>query len=174
MRNRLILLATFLAWPTSALGQAPQKPFVVASNVQIESGDTWTQDGVKFRLYGVQSCLRGTDFVQGAQRADCGLASIAQFAALVQTSPASCQPLEAANDGAVFVVCGAKVGSVTIDVGTALIASGYAFAAVSKAGAPVNPNYLVTELVAKNARQGLWAGAFTHPVQMLLAGPAQE
>ena len=63
-----------------------------------------------------------------------------------------------------------KWESVTIDVGTALIASGYAFAAVSKTGAPVNPNYLVTELVAKNARQGLWAGAFTHPVQMLLAG----
>ena len=173
MRNRWLTLAAVLAWPTGALGQAPQKPFVVANNIQIESGDTWTQDGVKYRLYGVQSCLRGTDFVQSAQSSDCGFASIAQFAALVQTSPASCQPLAAANDGAVFVVCGAKVGEVTIDVGTALIASGYAFAAVAKSGAPVNPNYLITELVAKSARQGLWSGAFTHPVQMLLAAPIQ-
>lgn len=173
MRNKRILLVAVLTWPTGALCQASQNPFVVASNIQIESGDTWTQGGVKYRLYGVQSCLRGTDVVQGAQRADCGLASIAQFAALVQTSPTSCQPLGAANDGAVFVVCGAKVGSVTIDVGTALIASGYAFAGISMMGTPVNPNYLVTELVAKNARQGLWAGTFTHPVQMLLAGPAQ-
>jgi endonuclease YncB( thermonuclease family) len=167
------LSAALLSWTAAASGQAPQKPFVVASNIQVESGDTWTQDGTKFRLYGVQSCLRGTDFAQGAQHDDCGLASIAQFAALVQTSAASCQPLGPANDGAVFVVCGAKVGDVTIDVGTALIASGYAFAAVDKAGATVNANYLVTELVAKNGRQGLWAGAFTHPVQMLLKGPAQ-
>ncbi len=173
MCSKRFLLAAFMAWPTSVLGQPAQKQFVIASNIQIESGDTWTQDGVKYRLYGVQSCLRGTDFVQGAQRADCGLASIAQFAALVQTSPASCQPLEAANDGAMFVVCGAKLGKVTIDVGTALIASGYAFAAVAGSGAPVNPNYLVTELVAKNARQGLWAGGFSHPVQMLLKVPAQ-
>jgi endonuclease YncB( thermonuclease family) len=173
MSSKRLLLAALLAWPAAALGQAPQAPFVIAHDIQIETGDTWTQDGVKYRLYGVQSCLRGTDFVQGAQHSDCGLASIAQFAALVQTSPASCQPLDAANDGAVFVVCGAKVADVTIDVGTALIASGYAFAAVSKTGAPVNPNYLVTELVAKNARQGLWAGAFKHPVQALLAGPAQ-
>ena len=103
--RRFVALAGRRAW-----AKQPQKPFVVASNIQIESGDTWTQDGVKYRLYGVQSCLRGTEFVQGAQRSDCGLASIAQFAALVQTSPASCQPLGAANDGAVFVVCGAKVG----------------------------------------------------------------
>ena len=173
MRNRRLVLAALVSWPASALGQAPQKPFAVARNIQIESGDTWTQDGVKFRLYGVQSCLRSTDFVQGAQRIDCGLASLAQFAALIQSSSTSCQPLGAANDGAMFVVCGAKVGSVTIDVGTALIASGYAFAAVNKAGAPVNPNYLVTELVAKNHRQGLWSGAFTHPVQLLLTGQAQ-
>ena len=173
MRSKRLLFAALMALPTGALGQPAQKPFVVARDIQIESGDTWTQDGVKYRLYGVQSCLRGTDFVQGEQRLDCGLASIAQFAALVQTSPASCQPLEPANDGAVFVVCGAKVGEVTIDIGTALIASVYAFAAVAKSGAPVNPNYLVTELVAKNARQGLWAGAFTHPVQMLLSTPAQ-
>jgi endonuclease YncB( thermonuclease family) len=175
--KRLLLVARFsaalLPWTAAAFSQTAQRPFVVSSNIQIESGDTWTQDGTKFRLYGVQSCLRGTDFVQGAQRADCGLASIAQFAALIQSSSASCQPLGAANDGAVFVVCGAKVGNVTIDIGTALIASGYAFAAVNKAGAPINANYLVTELVAKNRRQGLWAGAFTHPVQLLLKGPAQ-
>ena len=173
MHSRRLLFAALMAFPTGALGQPAQKPFVVARDIQIESGDTWTQDGVKYRLYGVQSCLRGTDYVKDALRLDCGLASIAQFAALVQTSPSSCQPLEAANDGAVFVVCGAKVGSVTIDLGTALIASGYAFAAVGMTGTPVNPNYLVTEIVAKNARQGLWAGTFTHPVQMLLAGPAQ-
>ena len=173
LRSLARLSAALLAWQAEAFGQESQNPFVVASNIQIESGDTWTQDNLKFRLYGVQSCLRGTDFVQGAQRADCGLASIAQFAALIQSSSASCQPLGAANDGAVFVVCGAKVGNVTIDVGTALIASGYAFAAVNKVGAPINANYLVTELVAKNRRQGLWAGAFTHPVQLLLKGPAQ-
>lgn len=173
MHSRWLLLAALVAWPTGALSQTPQKPFAVARDIQIESGDTWTQGGVKYRLFGVQSCLRGTDFVQSAKPADCGLASIAQFAAIIQTSSASCQPLEAANDGAVFVVCGAKVGEVTIDVGTALIASGYAFAAVAKSGAPINENYLVTELVAKNARQGLWAGVFTHPVQMLLARPAQ-
>lgn len=168
MRSKRLLLAALMAWPTSALGQTPQKPFVIASNIQIESGDTWTQDGLKFRLYGVQSCLRGTEYDEGGRQTDCGLVSIAQFAALVQSSSASCQPLGAANDGAVFVVCGAKIGHVTVDVGTALIASGYAFAAVDKSGAPINSNYLVTELVAKTRRQGLWAGDFAHPVQLLL------
>ena len=173
LRSLARATAALLAWQAAAHGQEPQTPFLVARNIQIESGDTWTQDGAKFRLYGVQSCLRGTNFLQDAQHADCGLASIAEFAALIQTSTASCQPLGLANDGAMFVACGAKVDNLTIDVGAALIASGYAFAAVDKAGAPINANYLVTELVAKNRGQGLWAGAFTHPVQMLVNGPAQ-
>ena len=154
-----------------------QQSFVVSANIQIESGDTWIQANTKYRLYGVQSCLRGTEFKTASDTYDCGLVSLAQFAALTQIATITCQPVAPANDGAIFVICATKLAGVTvnipnatIDVGTALIASGYAFAAVDRKGAPVNANYLVSELVSKKNRSGLWAGEFVHPVQYLLNG----
>lgn len=162
-----------LIWQATAFGAERHKDFIISTNIQVESGDTWTQGNAKFRLYGVQSCLRGTDFVQSGMLSDCGLTSIAHFAALIQSSSVLCQPLGTANDEAIFVVCGAKIGALTVDVGTALIASGYAFAAVGRLGNPINTNYLITELVAKEGRQGLWAGTFAHPVDLLLHGRAQ-
>jgi endonuclease YncB( thermonuclease family) len=51
---------------------------------------------------------------------------------------------------------GAGKGS-RIDLGTALIASGFAFAALTLDGRPVHPPYLEAERVAQNTRAGLWA-----------------
>jgi endonuclease YncB( thermonuclease family) len=174
-RRKLALILAIAAVPESAVADSIGTSFTVPANIQIETGDTWSHDGRKYRLYGVQSCLRGTNFITPTETADCGLVSLAQFAALVQTAPVSCQPVGLAKDGSEFAVCGARLGKRSgetkiVDLGTALIASGYAFAAIDQTGTAVNANYLIAELVAKNKRRGLWAGEFRHPVQMMVNG----
>ena len=168
-----MLLFALPAIPDFAAAGSIGGTFTVPANIQIETGDTWIQYGQKYRLYGVQSCLRGTNFITPTETADCGLMSLAQFAALVQTAPISCQPVGLAKDGAEFAVCGARFGNGSgktkiVDLGTALISSGFAFAAIDQKGTAVNANYLIAELVAKKNRSGLWAGEFRHPVQMLV------
>ena len=44
-----------------------------------------------------------------------------------------------------------------LDLGTALISIGYAFASVTLDGRPVYPPYLIAETQAKNTKSGLWA-----------------
>jgi endonuclease YncB( thermonuclease family) len=53
-------------------------------------------------------------------------------------------------------VTGAGAGS-RIDLGTALIATGFAFAALKPDGQPVHAPYFVAQLVAQRAKAGLWA-----------------
>jgi endonuclease YncB( thermonuclease family) len=174
-RRHVALILAIAAVPELAAAGSTGTSFSVPANIEIETGDTWSQDGRKYRLYGVQSCLRGTNFVRPTETADCGLVSLAQFAALVQTAPVSCQPVGLAKDGAEFAICGARFGNGSgetkiVDLGTALISSGYAFAAIDQKGTAVNANYLIAELVAKKNRSGFWAGEFRHPVQMLVNG----
>jgi endonuclease YncB( thermonuclease family) len=174
-RRQLVLILAIAAVPEFTLAGSTGTSFSVPANIQIETGDTWSQDGRKYRLYGVQSCLRGTNFIAASEIVDCGLMSLAQFAALFQTVPVSCQTVALAKDGAEFAVCRARIGiggdgNNVVDLGTALIASGFAFAATDQTGTAVNANYLIAELVAKKNRSGLWAGEFRHPVQMLVNG----
>jgi endonuclease YncB( thermonuclease family) len=174
-RWQLVLILAIAAVPDFAAADSIGTSFTVPANIQIETGDTWSQNGRKYRLYGVQSCLRGTNFITPTETADCGLMSLTQFAALVQTVPVSCQTVGLAKDGAEFAICGARFGNGSgeakiVDFGTALISSGYAFAAIDQTGTAVNANYLIAELVAKKNRSGLWAGEFRHPVQMLVNG----
>lgn len=44
-----------------------------------------------------------------------------------------------------------------LDLGTALITTGYAFASVQPDGSPVMPDYMVAQAVAQKAKKGLWA-----------------
>ncbi|MBN9032519.1 MAG: hypothetical protein J0I23_22225 [Rhizobiales bacterium] len=96
--------------------------------------------------------------------------SIASSAALFSTGSIGCQPVGPAKDDATFVVCAVEIEGTTIDVGTALISSGAAFAAVFPSGAPVSAAYAVAESSAKESRSGLWEGSFDHPVAHLLSG----
>lgn len=143
--------------------------------VQFETGDTWVHESGKFRLFGAQACLRDTRYrLPDSDEGDCGLRSIGALAALFSTNTIACQPVGAAKDDAIFVVCAAEVGNTTVDVGTALISSGFAFAAVRPSGAPVLPAYAVAEAVAKEDGSGLWAGQFVHPGTLLLPGEPSE
>lgn len=167
----LVLLMMLSSSPAAADDGAIAFP----SAVQFETGDTWVHEGAKFRLFGVQACLRDTQYRRtGSEDGDCGLRSIGALAALFSTKTIACQPVGAAMDGATFVVCAAEVGDTAVDVGTALISSGFAFAAVRPSGAPVLPAYAVAEAVAKENGSGLWAGQFVHPGTLLLPDEQSE
>lgn len=168
MRIRLaVVLALILG--SHAFGQAATISF--PTDVTFETGDTWSHKGRKYRLLGVQSCIRGTTYRSPeGQDDDCGMRSLASLAALFSTGTVGCQPIGPAKDGATFVVCAANIDDATVDVGTAMISSGAAFAATLASGVPVSTAYAVAELAAKDSRSGLWGGSFEHPADVLSGG----
>ena len=124
--------------------------------VTLVTGNTWLDGQKRYRLYGIQSCLRATYFTNAAgRRVDCGDASLAVLAAFIKDTHPRCEPV-AATKALSYVVCSASVAGQSIDLGTALISSGYAFAALDAAGLPINPAYAVAEKQAREKRVGLW------------------
>ena len=151
----------------TALAQAvASRWFPVPAQALYLTGDSWSDAGTTYRLYGVQSCLRGTSFTNAhGVRRDCGEASLAMLIALIRDLKPQCYDAASLpQNRSVFVFCvalrrdGAGAGS-RIDLGTALIATGFAFAALKADGKPVHEPYLVAQSVAQQARAGLWAFA---------------
>ncbi|PZN94136.1 MAG: succinoglycan biosynthesis protein exoi [Hyphomicrobiales bacterium] len=138
--------------------------FGISPTAVFETGDSWTDRGVPHRLYGVQACLRGTSFRNGAGiKRDCGEASLAMLVALIRDLQPQCHQAPApSNARTAFIFCvatrngGAGAGS-RIDLGTALIASGFGFASLAADGRPVHQPYFVAQQVAARTRAGLWA-----------------
>ena len=159
----IIVFATMTsgALPQQAGGPNGKLPIfdIPLSGVTFETGDTWRQAGETFRLYGVQSCIRGTSFTNAiGAKADCGEASLAYFAALIRDTKPRCSAI--ARSGApplIYAVCAAHIGKTTLDLGTILVTQGFAFAAADARGRPVNLSYAVAEADAKAHRRGLWA-----------------
>ena len=153
----------------SAPKVAPLPVFdIPPAGVQFQTGDSWTQGGQTFRLYAVQSCIRGTSFTNAAgMKRDCGEASIAYFAALIKDAKLRCTAL--AKSGSVtFAICAAHIGAQTLDLGTVLITQGFAFAATDPSGKPVNFQYAVAEGDAQKNKRGLWASSdLPHPSAIL-------
>lgn len=167
MRIKAALLVLALLPPA---GHAQDKILSFSKPVTFETGDTWAYANQTFRLYGVQSCLRGTLYTApDGLTHDCGLISIAALAAVFSTGTVGCQPVGSARDGATFVVCGAQIGGATVDIGTALISTGSAFAAELPTRIAVSTPYAIAELTAKRSKRGLWAGRFSHPVNLLMS-----
>ncbi|MGI0526644.1 thermonuclease family protein [Rhizobium giardinii] len=153
MRKVLILLSAL--WPATA-GAAPDGYFDLLPGVTLESGDTWISNDERFRLYGVQSCLRGTLYTDrnGAKR-DCGEASLAVLAAYIKDTKPACAAV-AKKAGIAYVVCYAMVGKERLDLANILITSGYAFASLDHQGMPYHVPYAVSERYARDKRAGLW------------------
>jgi endonuclease YncB( thermonuclease family) len=141
------------------------------AGVEFLTGDTWRIGGETYRLYGVQSCIRGADFTNaaGAKR-DCGEASLAYIVAIVRDTHPRCTAVaQAGNPPIVYTVCAATVGRSTLDLGTILITEGFAFAAADANGKPINLTYAVAEGDAQRARRGLWAATdLPHPTRILM------
>ncbi|MGX5851056.1 thermonuclease family protein [Mesorhizobium sp. PL10] len=135
---------------------APQGYFDLAQGVALETGDTWVADGRTYRLYGVQSCLRGTSYTDkaGASR-DCGEASLAVLAAFIRDTTPVCAPV-AQHEQLTYVACYGSVAGNRMDLAVLLIASGFAFAALDTSGMPIHPEYAVIEQDARARRAGLW------------------
>ena len=145
--------------------------FSVTSPIIYDTGDSWSQQGRRYRLYGVQACIRGTVFVSaGGAKGDCGAASMAMLAGVFESLQVNCTPIAVSQDGATIVICAGVSNDRPLDIGGAMISSGFAFAAEKPDGAPVNLAYFASEIRAKSDHAGLWsATSFTHPVQMLRA-----
>ncbi|WFR97808.1 thermonuclease family protein [Rhizobium tumorigenes] len=80
---------------------------------------------------------------------------MAVFAAFIKDTHPQCAPV--VRVGALsYVVCFSTVGTQTIDLATALISEGYAFAALDANGLPINSSYAVAEQDAKRRKAGLW------------------
>ena len=159
----LALCSVLAGSPASAQVASPGW-FPVPPEAVFDTGDSWSNAGTTFRLYGVQSCLRGTSFTNahGIKR-DCGEASLAMLIALIRDLRPQCyEAADLPQTKTAFVFCvavrteGAGKGS-RIDLGTALIATGFAFAALNPDGSPVHPPYLEAQRVAQSGHAGLWA-----------------
>jgi endonuclease YncB( thermonuclease family) len=130
--------------------------FALQDGVVLESGDTIIDAGHRYRLYGVQSCLRGTYFTnRSGQRVDCGEASLAFLAAFIKDTRPRCRPI-AIMQSLTYMACSLTISSEEIDLGTALIGHGYDFAALDDKGLPLNPAYAVAEQWARQEKLGLW------------------
>lgn len=142
-------------WATAATA-APTGYFELTQGAVLETGDTVVSEGRRIRLYGLQSCLRGTSYTDrsGTQR-DCGEASIAVLAAFVKDTNPVCAPVAEVSD-LTFVVCYAQVGSQRLDLAMMMITEGYGFASLKSDGLPVHAPYAVAEQDARERRSGLW------------------
>ncbi|MBV1702919.1 MAG: thermonuclease family protein [Hyphomicrobiales bacterium] len=127
------------------------------------TGDTWQLGSETYRLYGVQACLRSTYFTNAhGIKHDCGEVSLGMLVSYVRTLKPLCTTIaHTPSTHETFVVCvasltaGPNKGS-RLDLGTALIAGGWAFAALAANGEPFHTAYGAAQNVAQNAHAGLW------------------
>ena len=168
MRGGLSVLIGVVCFAVTQAHATSAGYFALSESAVFESGDTWSLGGQRYRLYGVQSCLRGTTFTNTAGvRQDCGEASLAVLVAFVRDTGPSCAPIAKASS-ITYVVCFATVARQRLDLGTMLISEGYAFAALDAKGLPINAAYSVAEQQARGRKGGLWQFSdVKHPAVLL-------
>ncbi|MBE0579975.1 thermonuclease family protein [Devosia sp.] len=156
-RFPLITLAVIaMGFGSTAGSAAPPGYFDLSPGVTLTTGESWSDGAENFRLYGIQSCIRSTTYTNGAgQVADCGEASLAMFAAYIKDTKPVCAPVIVLHE-LTYVMCYATVGSDQLDLGTLLVSSGFAFAALDRDGLPYSASYAVAEQTAREGKRGLW------------------
>ncbi len=177
-RRFLCVLSASLLFASAASAQNADTAFAIPqTGVTFLTGDSWQQEGWRLRLYGVQSCLRGTFYTdQAGQRQDCGSVSTAMLAALVRDIKPTCSPVARIAAGetlpaTLLVICTGEVRGNRLDLGATMISQGFAFSAIDDESHPVYLPYLIEEGIAHQARKGLWAfGDLPHPSHTLLSG----
>lgn len=140
------------------------------ATAQFETGDTWIADGRRYRLYGLQTCLRGTNITLSAGVVrDCGELNLIMAQALIRDTKPVCTTVKDLDANNAVVVCQTTTGERGYDLATYMIAQGWGFAAVDGAGQLIVPGYRVAEESARSARAGLWAYSdMPHPVSVLM------
>jgi endonuclease YncB( thermonuclease family) len=161
MKPALLSLCMVL-FSTTAFA-APEGYFDLQPGVTLESGDTWVSEGQRYRLYGVQSCLRGTAFTDTTgNKKDCGEASLAVFAAYIKDTKPVCAPVAQTADTS-YVICYATIGGSRLDLAT-----------LKADGLPYHPAYAVAEQEAREKRVGLWQFEDVQHPAILLSKSANE
>lgn len=96
MLTAATVCALLLGPAAQAQGAAPSLQWQpIARNTIFETGDTWVTNGRRFRLYGVQSCLRGTAYKgPDGHKHDCGDASMCMLVGLVRSWSPQCSPVD--------------------------------------------------------------------------------
>lgn len=147
--------------------QSTFRPF--PSEAQFETGDTWISNGRRYRLYGLQSCLRGTNItVSAGVVRDCGELDLIMVQALIRDTRPVCATIKDLDQNNAVVACQTTTGQHRYDLATYMIAQGWGFAAVDGAGRLIVPGYRTAEEAARSARAGLWAYPdMPHPVSLL-------
>lgn len=167
MKSPALLLALAFS-STPAVPAPPDGHFQLETGVTLESGDSWSDGGQHFRLFGMQACLRGTVYTDrtGARR-DCGEASLAVLAAyLADTKPLCAQVAQTPETA--FVSCYATIGPDRLDFAILMISAGFAFASLDERGLPHHAPYAVVEQAAREKKIGLWQfGDVQHPAVLL-------
>jgi hypothetical protein len=164
MRCPSLSLVAFLsgsALLAPSISHAQDQWFAFPLNAVFETGDTWVTNGQRFRLYGVQSCLRGTFFTNAqGQRVDCGEAGVAMLASMVMDLKPLCN-VSARSGDLNYVICVANVSvqgrATRLDLATVLITAGYSFAAFNPDGRPVHEPYFVAQVASQQAKRGFHA-----------------
>ncbi|WFS69588.1 thermonuclease family protein (plasmid) [Agrobacterium leguminum] len=163
--------------PPQTKQAAPQQEFTqFPTTAQFETGDTWVANGRRYRLYGLQTCLRGTQVTlsQGVVR-DCGELNLIMTQALIRDTKPVCTTVKDLDQNNAVVVCQTTTGQRGYDLATYIIAQGWGFAAVDGAGQLIVPGYRVAEETARSARVGLWAYSdLPHPVSVLMEKAQQQ
>ncbi|MBX3583298.1 MAG: thermonuclease family protein [Rhizobiaceae bacterium] len=156
MKTPALLLVTLVVGMAPAVALPPEGYFELKPGVVLESGDSWSEGGRHFRLFGVQACLRGTSYTDKAgERRDCGEASLAVLAAYIADTHPICAQI-ARSDGTAFVSCYATIGADRLDLANLMISSGFAFASLDGRGLPHHAPYAVAEQAAREKKIGLW------------------
>jgi endonuclease YncB( thermonuclease family) len=139
------------------------------AQTQFETGDTWISGGRRFRLYGLQTCLRGTSVTisPGVVR-DCGELNLIMVQAMIKDTRPECTTIKDLDQNNAVVACQTTTGQRHYDLATYMIAEGWGFAAVDRTGHLIVPGYRLAEESARSARAGLWAYSdMPHPVAVL-------
>lgn len=145
------------------------------AQAQFETGDTWISGGRRFRLYGLQTCLRGTSVTvsPGVVR-DCGELNLIMAQAMIKDTRPVCATIKDLDEHNAVVACQTTTGQRRYDLATYMIAKGWGFAAVDNTGHLIVPGYRVAEESARSVRAGLWGYSdMPHPVTVL-TGQAGE
>ncbi|MBO9135306.1 thermonuclease family protein [Rhizobium sp. L80/93] len=148
-------------------GQTGFVPF--PAQAQFETGDTWVSGGRRYRLYGLQTCLRGTSVTisPGAVR-DCGQLNLIMAQAMIRDTRPVCTTIRNIDQNNAVVACQTTTGERRYDLATYMIAHGWGFAAIDDTGQLIVPGYRVAEESARSARAGLWAYSdMPHPIPVL-------
>ncbi|MEK1851947.1 MAG: thermonuclease family protein [Phyllobacterium sp.] len=140
----------------NAASAAPAGYFDLTLGARFETGDTWVLGAKRYRLYGLQSCLRGTSYTdKSGLKRDCGETSIAVLAAFIKDTGPVCALVVELSD-LTFVGCYALVGGQRLDLAMMMITEGYGFASLNSDGLPIYAPYAVAEQEAREAGKGLW------------------